>query len=90
MREVLEETACEGRIGPLAGAAIYRVGARQKVVVYWHMELVREHPFSPGEEVDEIAWVTPAQALRLLDHEAERRLVPRRTPRPPRSRADEP
>ncbi|HTP51011.1 MAG TPA: NUDIX hydrolase [Anaeromyxobacteraceae bacterium] len=80
LREVLEETGCEARLGPLAGAALYRVGPRPKVVVYWHMELLAEHPFEPGEEIDAIAWLSRSEALRRLDHESERRILSRRRP----------
>ena len=80
LREVLEETACEARLGPLAGVSVYEVGRRPKVVVYWHMELVLEHPFAAGDEIDAVAWLTPRQALARLDHQSERDLVTRRRP----------
>ena len=77
LREVREETGCEARLGPLAGVSLYEVGRRHKLVAYWHMELVAEHPFSPGDEVDAIRWLTPRQALARLDHDSERRLLVR-------------
>jgi 8-oxo-dGTP pyrophosphatase MutT (NUDIX family) len=77
LREVREETRCEARLGPIAGVAWYRVGARLKLVVYWDMDLVAEIPFEPDEEIDALAWLTPRQALARLDHASERRLVAR-------------
>jgi 8-oxo-dGTP diphosphatase len=93
LREVREETRCEPRLGSLAGVALYRVGARPKIVVYWNMELVRAARFVPDEEIDDLAWLTPAAARRRLDHASERRLVARavrgraRRRRPARRRA---
>ncbi|HVP67273.1 MAG TPA: NUDIX hydrolase [Anaeromyxobacteraceae bacterium] len=77
LREVLEETGCEARLGPLAGVSLYEVGGHPKVVVYWHMELLVEHPFTAGEEIDAVAWLAPRQALARLDHPSERDLVSR-------------
>jgi 8-oxo-dGTP diphosphatase len=77
LREVLEETGCEARLGPLAGVSMYEVGLRPKVVVFWHMELLVEHPFFPGDEVDAVAWLTPKEALARPSMEARgrRRIV---------------
>ncbi len=77
LREVEEETACEALLGAFAGVSLYQVGMRPKVVLYWHMELAAEHAFSPGEEIDAIAWLTRGEALSRLDHESERRLLAR-------------
>lgn len=83
LREVREETGCVARLGPLVGAAWYRVGARSKLVLYWEMELVRENPFQPSQEVDALLWLPRAEAAVRLDHDAERRLVLRRSWRAP-------
>jgi 8-oxo-dGTP diphosphatase len=83
LREVREETRCRVRLGPLAGVAWYRVGARPKLVLYWDMDLVEEAPFEPDEEVDALAWLTPREALARLDHASERRIVARARGRAP-------
>jgi 8-oxo-dGTP diphosphatase len=81
LREVREETGCEGRLGALVGAAWYRVGPRFKFVLYWEMALAREEPFEPNREVDALEWVSLDEAAARLDHDAERRLVLRFRPR---------
>jgi len=77
LREVREETACEGRLRSIAGVSLYQVGLRPKVVLFWNMDLAAEYPFAPGEEIDAIAWLTRGEALARLDHESERRLLAR-------------
>src|SRR5437870_7430257 len=77
LREVEEETGCEGRITSFAGASFYVPRRTPKIVLYWNMALVRDGPLDPGDEVDEVAWLTPPEALGRLDHQAERRLVER-------------
>jgi len=75
LREVREETGCESRLEEFAGVDGYRIGEGIKVVLYWHMTLLREHPFVPGAEIDALVWLPRADALQKLDHEGERRLV---------------
>jgi 8-oxo-dGTP diphosphatase len=77
LREVREETGCDARLGRFAGVSLYRVGARPKLVLYWSMELVAEHPFAPSKEIDAVAWLTRDEALARLHHAAERRMVRR-------------
>ena len=42
LREVREETGCEGRLATFAGAMSYVPRNNPKIVLYWHMELTRE------------------------------------------------
>jgi 8-oxo-(d)GTP phosphatase len=77
LREVLEETGCVARLGAFAGATCYDVKRGLKVVLYWNMELVREGRLERLHEVDEVRWLAPDDALGLLDHARERRLVER-------------
>jgi len=42
--------------------------------------------FAPGDEVDELRWLEPAEALEQLDYEQDRDLI-RRTLRGPRGPA---
>jgi 8-oxo-dGTP diphosphatase len=84
VREVQEETGCRGRITAFAGATFYVPRRAPKIVLYWHMVLEREGRLDAGDEVDQVAWLAPAEALARLDHEPERRLVERAPgPRPP-------
>ncbi len=75
VREVCEETGCEARLGPFAGVVHYFRKETPKVVLFWNMELVAEGPLRFPEEVDEVAWLKPEEALRRLDYETERELL---------------
>jgi len=77
LREVEEETGCRARITGFAGATNSRSRRGPKLVLYWHMALVRESQLAAGGEVDGLKWVTPSGALKWLDHESDRRLVAR-------------
>lgn len=68
LREVEEETGLRCRMGLYLGEVEYldRHG-RTKVARYWAME-PESGSFTPGAEVDEVRWVTPADARRLLSY----------------------
>ena len=78
-REVLEETGLRCRLGAPLGEVRYtdRRG-RSKAVRYWLME--PETPpdlggFVPNAEVDEVRWLEPAAADRLLTYRHDRDLL---------------
>lgn len=79
-REVMEETGYRVRVGRPIGETTYakndRGRIRPKVVRYWSMEAVGGD-FSPGAEVDEVAWLTIADATRRLTFEHDRALLTR-------------
>ena len=75
IREVREETGCEARILSFAGVVHYVPKKTPKVVLYWNMELVRQGKLETPDEVDEVEWLTVKEALKRLDHEAERELL---------------
>jgi 8-oxo-dGTP diphosphatase len=79
LREVREETGCEGRLATFAGAMSYVPRNNPKIVLYWHMELTREGKLEAKfrDEIDEVAWLTPGEALARLDYAGERRIVQR-------------
>jgi 8-oxo-dGTP diphosphatase len=79
LREVREETGCEGRLAAFAGAMSYVPRNNPKIVLYWHMELTREGKLEAKfrDEIDEVAWLTPDEALARLDYAGERRIVQR-------------
>ena len=80
LREVREETGHQARPGRCLGAIAYpqtsRVGRRTKVVRFWAMEVV-EGEFRAGSEVDELRWLSPGDAGRLLSYERERDVLDR-------------
>ncbi len=75
LREVWEETGCRARLDRFAGGTVYTVSGVPKVVLFWHMEVDDEGEFEPGEEVGRLVWLTPEEARRRLDYDAERRLL---------------
>lgn len=78
VREVMEETGFRARLGRPLGQVRYLkaagAGRRPKVVRYWAMR-AEGGGFSPNREVDELRWLSPAEAQTLLTHERDRQLV---------------
>jgi 8-oxo-dGTP diphosphatase len=75
LREVEEETGLHCALGPMLGDTTYhdRKG-RRKLVRYFEMR-PESGEFSPNDEVDELRWVTPAEAPDLLSYDFDRELV---------------
>ena len=76
LREVEEEIGVRARLGEELDPVSYedRKG-RAKVVRYWLMEPEDEVAFTPNDEVDELRWLTPAEATELLTYSRDRSLV---------------
>ena len=72
VREVFEETGLRCRLVRELPAVEYQVRGRPKVVRYWLMEVESETPLADNDEVDEVRWLAPAQALGLLSYERDR------------------
>ncbi len=69
IREVAEETGLTGPTGPELEPARYTDHrGRDKIVRYWTME-VTNGSFVANDEVDEIRWVRPENATRLLSYD---------------------
>ncbi|HEX5588633.1 MAG TPA: NUDIX hydrolase [Acidimicrobiia bacterium] len=77
LREVEEETGMRCELGREIGRTRYRDSrGRQKEVRYWLMEPDRDTgAFSPNDEVDEIRWCSPKDAVKLLSYDHDRRLI---------------
>jgi 8-oxo-dGTP diphosphatase len=76
VREVLEETGWEGRLGdPLPDVRYRDRKGRPTRVRYWKMTPVRFAGFTPNGEIDEIRWCSFPQAATLLTHDADRRMI---------------
>jgi len=75
LREVLEETGLTCRLEEYVGTAEYthRKG-RPKIVAYWLMS-VKRGEFAPNDEVDEVVWLSPGKARRLLTYERDREIL---------------
>jgi len=75
LREVDEETGLRCRLVRELPAVEYEVKGRPKLVRYWLMEVDADLGFVPNDEVDEIRWVPPSDALGLLSYERDRDVV---------------
>ncbi len=75
LREVEEETGLRCELGAELESAEYldRKG-RPKRVRWWMMRSLGGE-FVANDEVDELRWATPAEAIELLSYEHDRRLV---------------
>jgi len=77
LREVLEETGFECRLGAEAGTTEYIDSrGRPKRVRWWLMEPLRGD-FTPTDEVDELRWAEPAVAAELLSYGRDLTLLER-------------
>jgi 8-oxo-dGTP diphosphatase len=75
LREVEEETGLTCRIERELGDTSYRDRKdRPKLVRYFEME-PEGGEFSPNDEVDELLWLEPGEALRRLSYDFDRELV---------------
>jgi 8-oxo-dGTP pyrophosphatase MutT (NUDIX family) len=75
LREVEEETGLRCALGEELAPSRYRDRkGRSKLVRWWAMRPL-EGEFTPNDEVDELRWVSAADAAELLDHDHDRELV---------------
>jgi 8-oxo-dGTP diphosphatase len=75
LREVEEECGLRCRLEEELEPNRYEVDGRPKLVRWWRMSVLEGLGFAPNDEVDELRWVTPEEALELLEYEHDRRLV---------------
>jgi 8-oxo-dGTP diphosphatase len=77
LREVEEETGIRARIVEELSATRYRDRkGRDKIVRYYRMDFDGEPlAFAANDEVDELRWLTPAEARGVLSYEHDRSLV---------------
>ncbi|APY87545.1 NUDIX hydrolase [Streptomyces alfalfae] len=74
VREVEEETGQRCAPGARLPTVHYTVRGRPKRVDYWAAEATGGH-FEPGDEVDRVRWLPPAEARDLLTQVRDRQLV---------------
>jgi 8-oxo-dGTP diphosphatase len=76
VREVEEETGLRCRLArELLPTAYTDARGRAKVVRYWSMSVVGEHPFVPGDEIDEVRWLALDDAIAQLSYERDIEVV---------------
>ena len=75
LREVSEETGlrCE-LVRELEKVSYHDRHGQPKLVRYWLMRPL-EGAFRPNDEVDELRWLSPAEATERLSYEHDKRLV---------------
>ena len=76
VREVVEETGHAAELGADLGEILYEHDDRPKRVRYWSMRAVSGR-FVPNREVDELRWLRPDDARRLLSYDRDREIVDR-------------
>jgi 8-oxo-dGTP pyrophosphatase MutT (NUDIX family) len=76
LREVLEETGYACTLGEPIGSTSYESRGRPKEVRWFRMEPVGEAA-AHEDEIDEVRWVTPAEAVGLLSYARDRELLSR-------------
>jgi 8-oxo-dGTP diphosphatase len=73
-REVLEETGITPQFGRELGSVEYKEPAGLKRVKYWAAKALTDD-FLANEEVDEIKWLEPVDALAFATHESDRTII---------------
>jgi 8-oxo-dGTP pyrophosphatase MutT (NUDIX family) len=72
LREVQEETGLRCSLGRELPPTRYEVNGRAKLVRYWLMAPRADVDFVPNDETDDLRWVTPEEARRLLTYDRDR------------------
>src|SRR5437879_2176229 len=75
LREVEEECGLCCSLGAELPAIEYAVGDRSKRVRWWLMQDEDDLGFVPSDEVDELHWLEPREALALLTYDDDRALA---------------
>jgi 8-oxo-dGTP diphosphatase len=76
VREVEEETGVRARIvGELSATRYHDRKGRPKVVRWFRMDIEDEGTFEADAEVDELRWMPPGEASRLLTYAHDRELL---------------
>ena len=74
MREVEEETGLRCRLEEELEPAHYTAKGRPKTVRWWRMSVIEDGGDS-DDEVDELRWLTPGEAVSTLSYDHDRQLV---------------
>ena len=74
LREVREECGLVCRLEDELAPAHYLSNGRPKTVRWWRMTVVHDE-VETDDEVDELRWVTPGEAVALLSYGHDRQLV---------------
>ena len=75
LREVWEETGLRCELVRELPPTRDTVRGRPKVVRYWSMSVVEDPGFEPNDEVDELRWLSPAEAAELLTYDRDKEVL---------------
>jgi 8-oxo-dGTP diphosphatase len=75
LREVWEETGLHARTVRELPSTEYPVRGRPKRVRYWLMSVESDDDFSPNDEVDQLRWLSPADAAALLTYDRDKEVL---------------
>lgn len=76
LRETQEEAGIHGTLRGYIGAVGYRVRNRSKVVRYWLVS-TEDEAFAANNEVDEVRWLGPKKAQRMVSYTRDRNVLSR-------------
>jgi len=75
VREVLEETGLKIVLQQPLPEHNYIFDDLPKTVYYWRARLIGESKFIPNEEADELLWLSPKDAVKILTYDEDKELV---------------
>jgi len=75
LREVEEETGLRCTLLRELPSTEYSVRDRPKIVRYWLMRVDSDPGFEPNDEVDELRWLSAADAEALLTYDRDKEVV---------------
>src|SRR5262245_28283972 len=75
LREIEEECNLRCRLHEELASDEYLVRKGPKLVRWWRMSVVEDLGFEPDDEVDELRWLAPAEAIELADYDHDRSLI---------------
>lgn len=81
VREISEETGFQSRLGRRLAVISYPVDGSLKRVVYWAAGVV-DGEFSANDEVDQLLWLSPKEAMKRLQYAQDRKVLRRFTKAP--------
>ena len=74
VREVREEIGAEVAVSRLVGTSTYDVSGVSKTVTYWAMRYLGGG-FTVNSEVDDVAWLSPDEALERVSYDRDRTVL---------------
>ena len=75
LREVEEETGLRCTLLRELPSTEYSVRGRPKIVRYWLMSVDSDPGFEPNDEVDELRWLSAADAAALLTYDRDKEVL---------------